>query len=368
MSVIDFSSLTANDINVKGEVPAGTNSPDAPTSEPVDLSNNTPEPAPAADGVPEIKPIEDTPAPAAEPASDITPIVVDEEPAAQPVKESRPAAPAKFAEFEQVLEDEFVQNMLRYYQKNGDVTEYLRAATTDFKSMGAEQVIKLDLKEQYPSLSESQLDRLYKKQYVDRLNLDAETQDAEDVELGRSLLEAEAEKIRQDRIAKQQQFLRVEPVQGQSEPTVDEAEVQRQQVAEARQRLLSEKQTQSLINDKRVVIQFGDQKFSYEVENPESHIEEAVNPAAFWAKFKNGENIDYDRWYKTSVYSSNPDKYDKALIKLGMNLGRKEVFTEIKNPAPLPTGEQSAQTTTGDFMTDLLKEFAERGQVRRFNG
>jgi len=95
------------------------------------------------------------------------------------------------------FKDDFIKGVVEYYEKTGDVTPYLQAKLVDFNQMSDEEVMRRNLREQYPDVSEKAFDRLYKQQIADKFKLDADEWGEDDSELGKELLKAEATKARQ---------------------------------------------------------------------------------------------------------------------------------------------------------------------------
>jgi hypothetical protein len=84
---------------------------------------------------------------------------------------------------------------LETWKNGGDVKQYLDEASRDFLSMPAEEVMKHQLRLDYPKATESQIDVLYKKEVVEKYNLNS--YDEDEVKEGKLLLEAKADKYRE---------------------------------------------------------------------------------------------------------------------------------------------------------------------------
>ena len=176
--ILDFSKITLDDVKVPGSEQEPTQEP---TQEPV--QDPTPEPTP----VPEVTPVpEQTNEPVKEPARD--------------------ESPYKFIE-----EDEFLKGLIDYYKKTNDLTPYLQAKSIDFSQMSDAEIMRRNLREQYPDVSDKAFDRLYQKEIVEKFKLDEDAYDLEDVELGRELLKSEASKAREKYIEWQKSFTAPEP-------------------------------------------------------------------------------------------------------------------------------------------------------------
>lgn len=82
------------------------------------------------------------------------------------------------------------------WKQGGDVRAYLDEASRDFTQMPAEDVMRHQLRLDYPRATEAQLDILYKKEVVEKYNLNS--YDEDEVNEGKLLLEAKADKYRDE--------------------------------------------------------------------------------------------------------------------------------------------------------------------------
>jgi hypothetical protein len=323
---LDFSNISLNDVKISGQSIAANE----PAVEPAATDAAPPASNPAPD-----------PAPTAEPA-----------PEPEPARASEPAR-------EYQWKDDFIKGVVEFYEKTGDITPYLQAKLVDFNGMSDEEVMRRNLREQYPDVSEKAFERLYKQQIVDKFKLDSEEWGEEDSDLGRELLKAEATKARQKYIEWQNGFMAPEPV------VSDEAKQEEAQLKEAFQKfeqdVRTNKMTSQLLNDKRIAIKVGDAEFNYELSNPNEMVDLTLDNNKFFSQFAAGDGqLDYSKWYKTVAYSQNPELFEKALINYGKTLGREEVTKEIKNPSSNAVGDVPTEDT-GDFTTGLLNAFLNRG-------
>lgn len=294
---------------------------------------------------------EPAPEPAAEPVADPTPAepaeVATPEPTPEPVKEA--AREYKF-------KDDFIKNVVEFYEKTGDITPYLQAKLVDFNSMSDEDIMRRNLREQYADLSDKAFDRLYKTQVVDKFKIDADEWGEEDSELGRELLKSEASKIRNQYLDWQNNFKAPDQEVGQE--SNDEAV---EQLRRFEQEVKSNPYTKSLLEAKKISIKTSDGEFNYELPEANSLLDMTIDNDKFFSQFANPDGqLDYNRWYKTAAYSQNPEMFEKSLINYGKTLGRSEVTKEIKNPSTASVGDVPTESS-GDFMTGLLQAFASRG-------
>jgi hypothetical protein len=251
--------------------------------------------------------------------------------------------------------DDFIKQVVEFYEKTGDLTPYLQAKLVDFNSMSDEEILRRNLREQYAELSDKAFDRLYKQQVNDKYKLDADEYGEDDSELGRELLKAEASKIRNQYLEWQNGFKAPEPeISNEQNDAIE-------MMKRFEQEVVSNEFTKSLMDGKKLSIKTSDGEFNYEIPEANSLVEMTVNNDKFFSQFANSNGqLDYARWYKTAAYSQNPELFEKSLINYGKTLGRTEVTKEIKNPSTSSVSDVPTESS-GDFTTGLLQAFANRG-------
>jgi hypothetical protein len=295
--------------------------------------------------------------PASEPAAAAEPVA---EPVSKPAEnasfDNPEPTPEKETAREYKFKDDFIKNVVEFYEKTGDITPYLQAKLVDFNSMSDEDVMRRNLREQYADLSDKAFDRLYKTQVVDKFKIDADEWGEEDAELGRELLKSEASKIRNQYLDWQNNFKA--PDQEVVQESNDEAV---EQLRRFEQEVKSNPYTKNLLEAKKISIKTSDGEFNYEIPEANSLFDMTIDNDKFFSQFANPDGqLDYNRWYKTAAYSQNPEMFEKSLINYGKTLGRSEVTKEIKNPSTASVGDVPTESS-GDFMTGLLQAFATRG-------
>lgn len=335
---LDFSKLSLDDVNVGGQK---LSTDPAPTGDPVDNGGTADpvnaDPAPAND-----------PAPADTAKADPTPEPAKTEPAKADPPKADPAPTPSF-------KDDFIKGVVEYYEKTGDLTPYLQAKLVDFQGMSDEEIMRRDLREAYPEVSDKAFEKLYKQQVIDKFKLDADTYEEDDIELGKELLKSEAAKIRAKYQEWQKGFQAPEP-----EPD-NSAEEEARLLKEFEDRVKNNELTKAILNDKRIAIKTADGEFNFEIQDPNALLDMTIDNDKFFSQFVAGEGeIDYARWYKTSAYAQNPEQFERSLINYGKTLGREEITKEIKNPSNNSVGDIPTESS-GDFTSGLLQAFANRG-------
>lgn len=118
-----------------------------------------------------------------------------------------------------------ILKLIDTWKNKGDVTAYVKEWTTDYSKMSSEDVMRNQLKEEYPEASERAIEALFKRKVIDSYSLDADKYSEEEVEEGRLLLDAEADRYRKVLIAKQKDYVLPAPPEAKQEaPDNSEAE------------------------------------------------------------------------------------------------------------------------------------------------
>jgi hypothetical protein len=225
-----------------------------------------------------------------------------------------------------------------HWKANGDVTSYLRELSTDYSKMPAEDVMRHQLRQEYPKASDQQLNVLFRKEVVEKYNLNSE--DETEKQEGVLLLEAKADKYRDDFAAKQKDFLLPPP----PKPEVPEQQVDnRQQALEAYQaEFQNDAYTKNIFANKTVSIGEGDEKFNYPIEP------EAIKELLFTDKWAenlsrietgpDGSKIykpDAEKQFLIGAFAANPKGFLTEYAKHFKAIGGKSALAPIEN-AKLP--------------------------------
>ena len=225
------------------------------------------------------------------------------------------------------FKDDFIKDAVEFYNKTGSLTPYLEATSLNFEEMTDEKIMRHNLKSQNPTLSDRAIERLYLRDIINKYSLDADRFDEDEVELGKELLKADADKLRKTLVDEQKNF-----IQPESKPE-DNSEAEAQQTAFI-ESVNTNNVTRDLLENKRILVDYNDQSFSYEIENPEQLKDMALDSTKFFALFQDEKGtIDFDKWYKVASYALDPETYDQSLISHGVGLGQEKVVKDLKNPS-----------------------------------
>lgn len=160
--------------------------------------------------------------------------------------------------------DPKVVGFLNTWKEKGNVTEYLNELSKDYTQMPAEDVMRHQLRVDYPKASEAQLDVLYKKEIVEKYNINS--YDEDEANEGKLLLEAKADKYR-DELAKahQEKLLPTAPDRS------AEAQAEEQRLAEFSKHIVTEfnnsPYTKEVLSKNAITIGEGNDKFSFPIDS-----------------------------------------------------------------------------------------------------
>ena len=239
------------------------------------------------------------------------------------------------------FKDDYIKNAVEYYNKTGSLTPYLEATSVNYGELSDEQIMRRELEQSNPTLSAKAIERLYNRDIVNKYSLDEDKYDQEEVELGKELLKADATKLRDKFVDEQKNFTQPEIEKTEENETVDNTA----QMEKWTETVSSNDFTKDVLENKRILIDYNDEKFAYEVENPEELQAMTVDNNKFFALFKDDKgDVDFDKWYRVLAYASDPEVYDSSLIAHGQELGQEKVVSDLKNPTKPTKSTQQYKT------------------------
>lgn len=251
----------------------------------------------------------------------------------------------KLVQFTQKLKGfqkiDFFYNLVNEWENKGDLKEYLRELTTDYEKMQPEEVMRHQLRIEYPKASEKQLDILFKNEVIKRYNLDSE--DPDEVEEGKLLLEAKADKFRDTLIDGQKKRLFPDVPEAKA-PEPDLTEQRRQEDFEKyKSQVLDDSFTKDVFENKRIVIGKGKNAFNYPV-NPEE-VQNLLFDDNGWEEniFNIERNPDgsiksytpqTEKQILIAAFAKDPHKFLKEYAKHYESLGGEKAIESIDNAKP----------------------------------
>lgn len=256
---------------------------------------------------------------------------------------------------------DFFYNLIHEWETKGDLTGYLKELTTDYAKMQPEEVMRHQLRLEYPKASEKQLDILFKNEVIKAYNLDSE--DPDEVEEGKLLLEAKADKFRDTLIDGQKKKLFPDVPEAKA-PEPDLTEQRRQEDYDKyKTAVLESDYTKDVFNNKRITVGKGKNAFNYPVEPEEVQNLLFDNEAWFDNIFDVERNTDgtiksykpkTEKQILISAFAKDPQKFLKEYAKHFESLGGEKAIESIDNakPAkiPVPSNIEGAPKSVAEAM------------------
>jgi hypothetical protein len=307
-----------------------------------------------------VKPEPAKPAPAAEPAKPVTAQSWQEA-----LKQQKPDAVLAELGFDakqvKVLEtlknDPKMAKFFEVWSSKGDVTGYIKAASTDYTKMAPEEVMRHSLRERNLKMSAEDFNELYAMKVIERYKLDGnEDYTATDLRRAKIELAADAEEHRDALIKAQQDYLLSAAPDQVPDNSAEEAEKAGKQTVEAYQKYMSEDTfVKDVVNTKIIKIGEGEDAFKYTVD-PQALTEILYDPKK-WANamFKsvpdeqgNGEFIpDSRKQMVVSAIAKDMDGFLNAYATHHQSLGANKALAAIENaskPGETPSKAEAQPT------------------------
>lgn len=216
--------------------------------------------------------------------------------------------------------------------KEGTLGNYIKELSTDYSKMDAEDVMRHQLRVDYPKATPKQLEILYKREIVDAYNLDSG--DDNEVAEGKELLAAKADRYRDSFIDNQNKYLLPSKPEPKAAPASDNtAEVQAQQRVEAyKNGLLEDPFTKDIIANKKITLGEGEEKFSYPVEA--NALIDILTDGKKWAETMwdtETEKPKIEHQLAVAAFALDSKKFLNEYAKHLKAVGAKEVIEPIDN-------------------------------------
>jgi len=230
--------------------------------------------------------------------------------------------------FEALEYDDFLKNFVEHYKNGGDPLALVEAKAIKYDKMTDEEILALDLKEQYPSLTKEQIQKKIARKYgIDDLA------DEDEQAIGMAEMSRDAAMIRNKKIEHANKF-KIQERQ-QSGPT--EADVAKQ-MTEFREFYNSHPEIKDMINSKSVAIKFGDgEVFNMPISKPEVVQKILSDPTGQAARrlITDDKGVPNVKLQKIlTMVALNPDGFCNMLINYGKGLALPQVVSEGQNIKP----------------------------------
>lgn len=250
---------------------------------------------------------------------------------------------------------------LNNWKEKGNVTDYLNELSKDYTQMPAEDVMRHQLRVDYPKASEAQLDVLYKKEVIEKYNLNS--YDEDEANEGKLLLDAKADRYR-DELAKSQQerLLPIAPDRSEA------AKAEEQRLAEFSKSIVKEfnenPYTKEVLAKNAITIGEGNDKFSFPIDS--KAISDLVlngdttGELMFDKVNKDGQEVFLPKaQHQLLVATVNKygEKFITELAKHYKSLGSKAAIDPIENARPTETRMPSTSNEEPKTVAGAMAKF-----------
>lgn len=359
------------------------NNTGSPVATPISISEKKEEPTPVIEEVPAATAttpsnpetaIQESPTPVVEPARSPEPQIAAELPKVQTWQEVLKSQPDTEV-FKALGVDDKTVNLAKkltenpkmaalfnHWETKGDVKDYLRELTTDYKAMPAEEVMRHQLRQENPGISEKDLSVLFKHEVTKAYNLNSD--DPEELEDGRILLEAKANRYREGFVKNQENFLL--PPAPEAKDSLGEYISQQNQERDQRNEVFKSQidnspYTKEIFSTKQISVGEGNEKFNYPIDPVE--ITDILLNTEKWAenlfeiKKGNGRTElipNVPKQILVAAFMKDPQKFLSDHAKHYKSLGGQSVIEPIQNATipnnSTPTLSQAAPKTPAAAM------------------
>lgn len=239
---------------------------------------------------------------------------------------------------------DYFTRLLQEWKSNGNVNGFLKELSTDYTKMSAEDVMRHQLQVEYPKATPQQIEALYKKEVVKAYSLDSDDED--EVNEGKALLEAKAERYRDTLVEKQKNYLL--PAVPEKQPAQPDPKVvaQQQEFERISNDIRNNAYTRSLISSNKLELADG---FSFDI-NPTELVDLVINGDStgelmFDKAVDANGNETFTPKVEHQMLVACVQKYGKKFLDAYAShyksLGGKQVTDPIENAKP-PAGNNAA--------------------------
>lgn len=263
--------------------------------------------------------------------------------------------------FNTASQDAKMLAFFEHWMNNGNTNDYLKELNTDYSKMPPEEVLRQQLRLEYPEASEKGLNALFKAEVLNAYKLDPDMYSPEEVEESRELMTAKADKFRKTLIERQQQFL-IPKAPEPKAPEPDNRIQEQQKAVEAYKSLISEnKLSKDILASKVLPIGEGDDRFNYPLPEPQEVIDMLWDGDKWGNAMKNASGEpDVDKQILVAAFASNPQKFLKDYAQHFLSLGGKKAIDPLENASVPEMGTESKSESAPKSMAEAL---AKSGRV-----
>lgn len=264
----------------------------------------------------------------------------EEKKSGEPITELNWKDALKKADVKEVLKelglDEFEINLHEHRKRGGKTEDYINAKGIDYSKVSDRDMVLQSLQREYPNLEADDVKELFEDTYKQGDNYDED-----DKRRGSIRMKAEAYKIRQSAIERQQQFKITDVAKNTNEiDTVQQQQLAQQRAEQTYKFFTEHEATQNLIKSKRVAINLGEgtKPFNFNVDKPEALVKPMLDSES-WQRViavnpeepdKSKLIPDVAKLQRLILQAMNPN-YEKDIYNAGKSAGEKGLVDEGKN-------------------------------------
>lgn len=252
--------------------------------------------------------------------------------------------------------------LLNTWKEGGDLKAYFEEQSKDYSTMPAEDVMRHQLRVEYPKATDAQIDVLFKKDILEKYGLNSFDED--EVAEGKLLLEAKAEKYRDGLIQSQQERL-IPPT-----PKQDDSRIAQQQLADQfSQKIVSDfnndPYTREVMSKNAITIGEGADKFSFPIDGKsisDLALNGDVTGELLFNKKVGADGLDvYTPKSQHQILVATVNKYgDKFITELAKHyksLGSKAAIEPIDNARPSESRNSSNASVEPTTIVGAMAKF-----------
>lgn len=242
---------------------------------------------------------------------------------------------------EKIDGNEFIKNLIDYYERTGDVKAYIENQGIDYeKDFDDLGILRTKFEKENSDLPKNVREKLFAKELNAKYGYDVtgeEFAEVEDLEMMQALMKRDADKVRSEFKEEQSKFKIPDPV----EPKVQDTVAQEQDALasnEAEQKYLqmleSNPDVNNLRDNKSLPVDTGvesDDTFVYEIDDPQDIIETMKSGEKFFQLFQGEKGFDANRMAKAIAYAKDPATFEKSMVDFGRTIERESQLKEAKN-------------------------------------
>lgn len=248
--------------------------------------------------------------------------------------------------------NDFALELNDHLARGGSAVDYLNARAIDYNNVSDDVLLKDSIRKEYPTLTPKQIDTIFNRKY-------GVPDDApeEDVEFITAQKQADAYKVRQQKISEQQSFKLPEANAPQKDEAYEQWKQQRDVHAQTVEQLtnfyVNHAATKALNESKKVAISLGDDvpPFNFIIDRPEMLTKAFTDGGQTWQKLTStptGEP-DVQKQQLIALFTYNPQKFIQDIFKYGQERGVYKQLDEGQNAkrpnAPVTPPDPNAKPT-----------------------